>query len=669
MAEGIWSEEALLIDCGGERLVGIVTRPAKPLNRGVLIVVGGPQYRAGSHRQFTLLARQLADSGIASCRFDYRGMGDSEGERRGFGEVGDDIRAAIDAFLTSAPEIDSIIIWGLCDAASAALFYAHTDARVRGLVLLNPWTENQELSAGARLTKYYPTRLLDSAFWGKLFRLEVNPHSMLWDMARSLPRWMGGHTSTDTCAESMLDGMNRFKGKTLFVLSERDLTAQAFNLLVKNDARWQKAFAEKDVAFQEVAQADHTFSTQAWRERAATITIDFARRLPPQPSASGANPTPTAELTPLVPAGLASLEQEWEQLEAEAPASFFQSWTWMRAWLRSLPDPGGILVLRVRDGGQTIALGLFGHRRVTRHRFLSARSLLLSETGDASLDTLTVEHNDLLMRAGHETSAWTSAMNLLARRRDLWEELRIPGLSRAQSADTILRLANDHGLLAAREFGNRFFWVDLDAIRQAGKDYLGSLSSNTRQQIRKAIKLYGERGPLTVTPARSLDQALAFFAELSALHQAHWRDKGHPGAFATPFANAFHHELISHGFAQGRIQLLRVTSGDQLIGLLYNFVFRDVVSNYQAGFVYDDNPKLKPGLVCHALSIEMNLRAGMRVYDFLMGESQYKRSLSNQEDAMDWLTIQRPLFKFRGESAARAIKRRIARRLAERAPA
>ncbi len=671
MAEGEWSENALLFDCGGERLVGVVTRPARALNLGVLIVVGGPQYRAGSHRQFTLLARQLGDSGIASCRFDYRGMGDSEGERRGFGDVGDDIRAAIDAFLASVPEVDSVIIWGLCDAASAALFYAHTDERVRGLVLLNPWTENQDISAGARLTKYYPTRLLDSGFWGKALRMEVNPRSMLWDMVRSLPHWMGGHTSTDRCAESMLDGMNRFKGETLFILSERDLTAQAFNLLVKKDARWQNAFMEKNVSFQEVAQADHTFSTRTWRGLAATLTIDFVGRLVSRPVGAGgsADSALAAELTPLDPAGLASLEQEWERLEADASASFFQSWTWMGAWLRSLPEPRCILVLRVRDGSQTVALGLFGQRRVLRHRFLRAKSLLLSETGDASLDTLTVEHNDLLIRVGHESRAWTSAMSLLAGRRDLWEELRIPGVSRAQSADIIMRLADDHGLQAAREIGNRFFWVDLDGIRQAGKDYLGSLSSNSRQQIRKAIKLYGEHGPLTVTPANCLDQALAFFDELRTLHQAHWRDKGHPGAFATPFANAFHHELIHHGFAQGRIQLLRITAGDRLIGLLYNFVFRDVVSNYQAGFVYDDNPKLKPGLVCHALSIEMNLQAGMQVYDFLMGESQYKRSLSNREDAMDWLTIQRPLFKFRAESLARAIKQRITQRLTEgRAP-
>ena len=67
-------EEALVFGCGGEALVGVLARPDAPAARGVLIVVGGPQYRAGSHRQFTHLARELARNGIASLRFDYRGM-------------------------------------------------------------------------------------------------------------------------------------------------------------------------------------------------------------------------------------------------------------------------------------------------------------------------------------------------------------------------------------------------------------------------------------------------------------------------------------------------------------------------------------------------------------------------------------------------------------------
>ena len=44
----------------------------------MVIVVGGPQYRAGSHRQFTLLARHIAAAGYPVLRFDARGCPELE---------------------------------------------------------------------------------------------------------------------------------------------------------------------------------------------------------------------------------------------------------------------------------------------------------------------------------------------------------------------------------------------------------------------------------------------------------------------------------------------------------------------------------------------------------------------------------------------------------------
>ena len=94
-----WHEQPVVFDCEDCRLIGIVTLPETTAEAGVIIVVGGPQYRAGSHRQFTLVARHLAEQGIASIRFDYRGMGDSEGDMRNFENIDSDIRAAIDTLI------------------------------------------------------------------------------------------------------------------------------------------------------------------------------------------------------------------------------------------------------------------------------------------------------------------------------------------------------------------------------------------------------------------------------------------------------------------------------------------------------------------------------------------------------------------------------------------
>jgi len=91
-------ERAVSFACGADRLYGVLSLPAQAAPaRGVLIVVGGPQVRTGSHRQFTLLARSLAQAGVPVLRFDYRGMGDSEGAVRVFDQVDDDLHAALGA--------------------------------------------------------------------------------------------------------------------------------------------------------------------------------------------------------------------------------------------------------------------------------------------------------------------------------------------------------------------------------------------------------------------------------------------------------------------------------------------------------------------------------------------------------------------------------------------
>ncbi len=124
------SEKPITFECGSDTLLGILHSPTCPESTiGVLVVVGGPQYRVGSHRQFVLMARALAESGFSVLRFDYRGMGDSEGSTRTFKDVGPDIAAAIDVLLREQPLLTGVVLWGLCDAASACLMYCKGPAR------------------------------------------------------------------------------------------------------------------------------------------------------------------------------------------------------------------------------------------------------------------------------------------------------------------------------------------------------------------------------------------------------------------------------------------------------------------------------------------------------------------------------------------------------------
>lgn len=277
-------DSALAFDCGADRLYGILSRPRQAGARGVLIVVGGPQYRAGSHRQFTLLARHLADDGAAVLRFDYRGMGDSEGEARDFEAVADDLRAAIDAFLHAVPGLREVVLWGLCDAASAIAMYAATDARVAGVVLLNPWVRSDDGMARATLKHYYRARLLDAAFWRKLLRGKFDVAASLASMLglartalRGRARPAAGAAAPATFPERMRSGMQAFRGPVLLIFSGADLVAREFCDLAGADPAWQRLLAAAHVTRRQLDQADHTFSRRAWRDQVADWTGAWLR--------------------------------------------------------------------------------------------------------------------------------------------------------------------------------------------------------------------------------------------------------------------------------------------------------------------------------------------------------------------------------------------------------
>jgi exosortase A-associated hydrolase 1 len=179
-------------------MVGVLASPAGSAEIGVVIVVGGPQYRIGSHRQFVSLARALAMANVASLRFDYRGMGDSDGTRLGFEHIGRDIRAAVDALCGEMPNLKGVVLWGLCDGASASVLYAPGDSRIVGLALFNPWVRTPAGEAEAIVRHYYARRLISRDFWAKLTSARIDVRSALGGFFRTTRRAYGTSTPIAT---------------------------------------------------------------------------------------------------------------------------------------------------------------------------------------------------------------------------------------------------------------------------------------------------------------------------------------------------------------------------------------------------------------------------------------------------------------------------------------
>lgn len=277
-----FTDEATLLECDGETLVAILTRPAVPMDTGVVIIVGGPQYRAGSHRQFVLLSRALSAAGYAVLRFDYRGMGDSTGDLHTFENINSDISTAIDALLIEVPRVHHVVLWGLCDGASAALLYcqATRDARVRGLCLLNPWVRSDASLAKTHVKHYYTQRLRQKEFWVKLVSGQVAWRALAGlvgnlKMALSPQAKQASPAFQDRMAVAWRD----FDGSILLLLSGDDYTAREFLELARSRTVWAGALQKNQLTQHLEAGADHTFSELRLNSVVAKYALDLLGQL------------------------------------------------------------------------------------------------------------------------------------------------------------------------------------------------------------------------------------------------------------------------------------------------------------------------------------------------------------------------------------------------------
>lgn len=275
-------ERALAFNCQGEQLLGVLATPADlslASDVAVLVVVGGPQYRAGAHRQFVQLARALASAGHSVLRFDVRGMGDSGGAQRSFEVLTDDIEAGINTLMAQAPACKRLALMGLCDGASAALMYLHDtrDRRVNALCLLNPWLRSDESLARAQVQHYYLHRVMSPEFWRKLVAGDVGLGALkgfLHALRTSLRHRAAASAGTAANAQgraglnfrsAMLKGCELFNGPMLLALSRDDLTAQEFAGSTAAHAGWCKALAREQMLHLQLEAADHTLSSSAAR--------------------------------------------------------------------------------------------------------------------------------------------------------------------------------------------------------------------------------------------------------------------------------------------------------------------------------------------------------------------------------------------------------------------
>jgi hypothetical protein len=251
-------ETPVTFECRGQQIVGMLHVPK---GRGrfpaALLLHGFTGTKVEPHRLFVKISRALAEHGIASLRFDFRGAGDSAGDSETMtirSEVADALEAI--KFLARHKRINSrrlAVIGMSLGAAIAAHAVAREKHRVKSMVLIAPVAEGagilDDISTPEAVSSLAETGITDHQ--GNLVGMTFIRQFVDMKPLREV-----------------------VKGQcpVIIVHGGRDETVPAHHAdLYERALQTHKRVVKKVI----IHGADHTFNRHIWEQRLITETVDW----------------------------------------------------------------------------------------------------------------------------------------------------------------------------------------------------------------------------------------------------------------------------------------------------------------------------------------------------------------------------------------------------------
>lgn len=279
MSANVYQEHASPIGADPP-MVAVVSRPAgserQASSRAVVLLGAGLVHHVGPNRLMVRLARRLAARGLASVRFDHRGIGDSapraDGQTFEAGAV-EEAREVMD-HMQRSEGVHSFVLLGLCSGAETALSVALEDSRVVGAVMINGGGQR----VGAAWDAYEYTRFqtrhylgravlsLDS--WRRALTGRIQYRLLLSVLVQKLRNPMGPPAEVVRAARETAGGIAGLVARgvrLLWIQSEKDFSRDYFDTMFGKEAA--PLVASGRLRLEVIPFIDHTLTARHGQER------------------------------------------------------------------------------------------------------------------------------------------------------------------------------------------------------------------------------------------------------------------------------------------------------------------------------------------------------------------------------------------------------------------
>ncbi|MDR2130459.1 MAG: alpha/beta fold hydrolase [Odoribacteraceae bacterium] len=292
------NEQVFSITVKDEMIYGIWSRPetvsAESGRTAVILLHGWGGYRTGPHDMLVKLARRLSGNGYDCFRFDFRGKGYSQGDRRQTGN-----RTMLEDLETVIPYVQKqlhhpqIILAGICSGARLALYYARNGKYpvLHVIAMSSPLLRQQEmastLAAGqSKNTLWtYLRKVFRKETWLKLTGGEIHFRAVWKNLFRPVAdlllfsvrrRKKGKRKAKGRPIEtksSEVQPFGQLQGRLLLIHGEKDPETKP--ALSQIHAMLQRHHVSSDTHI--VKEANHSFYSLAWEKEILQVIEDWLK--------------------------------------------------------------------------------------------------------------------------------------------------------------------------------------------------------------------------------------------------------------------------------------------------------------------------------------------------------------------------------------------------------
>lgn len=313
--------------------------------------------------------------------------------------------------------------------------------------------------------------------------------------------------------------------------------------------------------------------------------------------------------------GFSALAPEWRALLQESNVDcMFLTWEWLYTWWKCLAGPRRLLILAIHRQNALVGIAPFAVRSAEPARVLPFRAVEFLGVGSVGSDYL-----DLILRKGEEDRICAGLADYMADWHLMLDMRRV-----AIGTANVERLARE---LAGRGWttivSDDDICLYLPLSGTSWETCFAGLSREFRRSLRRGRRNAESAYAVTYRSVSREEDRAATLQAFIRLHNKRW--KGRDGTQALPDNSIiwFHEQWSRIALERGWLRLSTLFFDQTPVAGTYGFAYGGKFYFYLSGF----DPAYAAygaGRMCMEVDLREAFREGLKEYDFLHGDENYK---------------------------------------------